>query len=92
MSDRDRHHGLMRLLAATARAHHEATGGINSNWAQWYAEYLSGDIDEFVNGSPSVETIRDWLVQADESHRADDPDGRWPPFYATIIIEKLSRG
>lgn len=83
--------GLTRLLAGTARAHHEATGGTNADWAQWYAEHLTGDIDEFVGHSPSVKDIQSWLVDAEEKHHVEDPDGRWPPFYARFIIEERAR-
>jgi hypothetical protein len=92
MVDADGRRGLTRLLAGTARAHHEATGGINSDWARWYAQHLSEEIDEFVGFSPAVETIQEWLVEADERHRAADPDGHWPSFYARYIIEMHARG
>jgi hypothetical protein len=90
MVDESAQRGLARLLATTARAHHEATGGINEEWAQWYAEYLADRIDEFVGFSPSVEIIGEWLVAADDKQRAEDPEGRWPPAYARFILEELA--
>lgn len=90
MNDDDRLRGLARLLAGTARAHHEATGGVNAEWALWYAERLQGDIDEFVGSSPSVETIRDWLVAADQQHRAEAPDDHWPTYYARLFTEEYA--
>ena len=91
MPDQDRSHELSRLLAATARAHHEATGGINDDWAAWYADHLVGDIDPFVGFSPSAQQVREWLVTADERHRAQAPDDRWPPFYARYILEEHAK-
>ncbi len=88
LSDRER--GLSRLLAATARAHHEATGGTNSHWPAWYAAHLVGSIDEFVGFSPDATVIEEWLIKSDERHQAVDPDGRWPAFYARYILEELA--
>lgn len=90
--DTERRRGLARLLAATARAHHEATGGINERWALWYAEKMAGDIDEFVGYSPAVETVEQWLIAADERYRAESPDDRWPPYYARLFIEEYADG
>ena len=87
----DAHRGLTRLLASTARAHHEATGGVDEAWVDWYARHLEGGVDEFVGFSPSVDEIRDWLLSADEEHRRTDPDGRWPPLYASLILGRYSR-
>lgn len=92
MNDEERRHGLSRLLAETARAHHEATGGPNSDWPGWYAAYLEERIDEFVGFSPTVATIRSWMVECDELQRAEDPDGRWPPFYAKHILDNYAAG
>ncbi len=88
MIDESEHRGLRRLLVSAARAHHEAMGAANDDWATWYAEHLHGDVDEFVGFSPSVESIAGWLRAADAEHRTADPDGRWPPFYARYIIEE----
>ena len=92
MDGEDRHHGLTRLLAGAARAHHEATGGANDDWAGWYAGHLEGAIDDFVGFAPDVVTIRSWLISADQKQRAEDPDGRWPPLYARYIIDEYAQG
>lgn len=89
MDAAERQRGLARLLAATARAHHEATGGINDDWAAWYAEQLDGDIDRFVGYSPPVQEVAAWLTEADERHRTEASDDRWPPFYAQLILEEF---
>ena len=83
--------GLSRLLAGTARAHHAATGGVNANWAQWYAKHLAGQIDEYVGFSPTTAVIEGWLVAAEQAHGKEDPEGRWPPFYAAHIIDQYAR-
>ena len=91
MDDQERVHGLARLLAATARAHHEATGGANDDWATWYATELSGDIDGFVGYAPQVAEIAGWLTRLDEQQRSENPDGRWPQFYAERIVERYAK-
>lgn len=92
MDDKQKEHGLARLLADTARAHHEATGGVNADWARWYAERMTGDIDEFVGYSPPVETVEQWLIAADEQYRAEEREERWPPYYARLFIEEYADG
>ena len=87
----EEHRRLTRLLAATARAHHEATGGVNHDWADWYAKRLLGEIDDYVGFSPDAATIAGWLAAADARQKAADPDGRWPPFYARYILEEHAR-
>jgi hypothetical protein len=89
MDAADRQRQLARLLAATARAHHEATGGINDDWAAWYAEHMSGEIDALVGFSPPIEDVSSWLSEADERHGAEAPDDRWPAFYAQLILEEF---
>jgi hypothetical protein len=78
--------GLTRLLGRVARAHHEATGGVNPGWAEWYADQLQSDIAEFVGYQPAVDEIVEWLVRADEIHRAERSDEKWPPVYAELIL------
>ena len=87
MDDEARIEGLTNLLAETAHAHHEATGGPNANWSGWYAEYLLGKIDEFVAFSPDVETISSWLTDAEERHDTEEPETKyWPTVYARYIV------
>ena len=87
MADRDRVTQLGRLLAAAARAHHEETGGVNEHWAEWSAGRLVGEIDSHVGFSPSRDQVREWLTSADEKHRAEAPDERWPFYYAELILD-----
>ena len=65
---------LRGLLAETGHAHHEATGGVNPEWAAWYADYLQGKIDRSVGFSPDPSTVEAWLTMADERHHAEEPE------------------
>lgn len=88
MADEERIDSLRGLLAETAHAHHEATGGVNRQWAEWYAAYLEGKIDSHVAFSPDPSTIEEWLVAADERHQAEEPETKyWPTLYARYILE-----
>lgn len=88
MDDEARIEGLRALLAETAHAHHEATGGPNASWANWYAEYLQGKVDEYVGFSPDVATIAGWLLAAEGRHESEEPDEKyWPTVYARYIVE-----
>jgi len=81
------------LLAETAHAHHEATGGVNPpEWAPWYADYLQGKIDGSVGFSPDPVTVESWLTMADERHQAEEPETKyWPTLYARYIIEDYAQ-
>jgi len=87
VTDDDRRRALSRLLAATARAHHEATGGENASWPRWYAEQMEGRLDEILGISPDLETVAAWLAAADDRYRGESPDASWPSAYAAWIIE-----
>ena len=79
---------LRGLLAETAHAHHEATGGVNPEWAAWYADYLFGKIDPYVGFSPDRATIEGWLTAAEQRHQTEEPDEKyWPTLYARYILE-----
>lgn len=84
--DPERLRELARLLAATARAHHQATGGPNPGWARWYAEHLEGKVEPVLGFSPGVAALEEWLTHADEAHRAEAPEERWPAYYAEWIL------
>ena len=92
MADPDMVTRLGRLLGVVARDHHEATGGENPRWASWYASRLKGEIDPLVGFSPDVDQIEAWLIQADERHRAEAAEARWPFYYAALILDELAPG
>lgn len=91
MADREKVTGLGRLLAQVAREHHEATGGAPDHWSEWYADRLRGEIDSWVGFEPTVARIDGWLRDADERYRAENPEVRWPFFYAELILDSHSQ-
>jgi hypothetical protein len=91
MADQDQVRQLGRLLGAAARDHHEEHGGDPApTWADWYAGWLVGKIDDYVGFQPSVGQITDWLTEADERFRSEQPDTKWPYFYAELILDSLA--
>lgn len=92
MADQDQVTQLRRLLAQTAREHHEAHGSDPSpRWAEWYATRLRPEMASFVGFEPTVEEITAWLQQADASYRTQgDPEQHWPAYYAELILESLA--
>jgi hypothetical protein len=90
MANREKVTELGRLFGAVARSHHEETGGVNPNWAHWYAGRLSGQIDPLIGYSPEAEEIEAWLVEADRRYRAEAPDVPWPFFYAEMILDSTA--
>ena len=92
MVNEERLEGLKELLKDAARAHHEATGGVNAAWAQWYAKYLAGRIGEHLGYDPGAETLATWLSTADVVYRAAERNVGWPRFYAGYILDQAEEG
>jgi hypothetical protein len=91
MADREKITGLARVLARVAREHHEATGGAPDRWAEWYADRLRGEIDPWVGFEPTVAQIEGWLRDVEERFREENPQVRWPSFYAELILDAHGR-
>ena len=79
---------LKELLASVARAHHEATGGVNAAWAEWYAEHLQSAIGPAIGADPSVPQLAEWLSAADVEYRSEERDMSWPRYYAHFILSR----
>lgn len=89
MSDTGDATRLAELLMETGQLHHEAfieTDGADPEWPLWYADYLSGRIDAFVDAQPTNSKIVQCLVNAAEAHATNSPDEPWPRFYAKYIL------
>ena len=78
VTDSDRHHDLMGVLAGAAR--------VNPHWADWYAEHLIEDINRLLGADKSVDELAGWLSRADERYRSEDPEASWPRAYADWLI------
>ena len=79
---------LRKLFAETARAHHQATGGVNPGWANWYAGYLEPRIGNHLGTDLPRDTLAAWLTEADEAQRSQAPDTPWPAYYAQFFLDK----
>ncbi|MGI9585954.1 MAG: hypothetical protein ACR2N7_10235 [Acidimicrobiia bacterium] len=86
---------LAELLVETGQRHHQAfaeTDGADPEWPMWYADYLYGRIDQYVDTQPTKSEIIQCLVSASEAHEATDVDEGWPSFYANYILSVCSMG
>ena len=81
---------LVHLLVGTAKAHHEATGGANPDWAIWYAERVAPEANRLLGVSRPVEDWADWLTGADERYQREEPDLSWPRSYAIWLLEEFA--
>jgi len=80
---------LSRLLGAAGRAHHQAVGGPNPGWPEWYASQVHPEIARYVGFEPTVDQVAEWLREAEARHREDAPEDRWPAYYARWILESV---
>lgn len=81
---------LVDHLVTTARAHHAATGGVNPQWAEWYAEHLVEDVNEVLNAEMSVDDLAAWLSEADRRYQEESPEMSWPKAYASWLLDRES--
>lgn len=82
------YHELVGLFIETARAHHEATGGINPQWAEWYAEHLVQHVNDLLRGGMTIDELAAWLTSADRRYRVEGPEVSWPKAYASWLLEE----
>ena len=78
---------IVGYLVATAAAHHAATGGVNPQWAGWYATNLVDDLNSVFSSEIEVDELADWLAEADHRYRNEPQTSSWPKAYATWLIE-----
>lgn len=86
VSDTEARSELMGYLITTANAHHEATGGVNPQWAEWYAGDLIGDVNRVLDADMSVDELAEWLIGADRRYREEGPEMSWPKAYASWLL------
>lgn len=86
VSDTEARSELMGYLITTANAHHEVTGGVNPQWAEWYAGDLIGDVNRVLDADMSVDELAEWLIGADRRYREEGPEMSWPKAYASWLL------
>ena len=79
---------IVSHLVATAKAHHAATGGVNPEWAHWYAEHLVDDLNSVLSSDIEADELADWLAGADRRYRSEPQTSSWPKAYSVWLIEK----
>ena len=79
---------IVGYLVATAKTHHAVTGGVNPEWARWYAEHLIDDLSSVLSSEIEIDELADWLAEADDRYRSDPQTSSWPKAYAAWLIEE----
>ena len=87
MEEGTRHRELRHLFGAAARAHHAVYGGPNPGWPRWYAEWMYGELLKILEWDPSVDTVVEWLIEADRKYTEEEPEGSWPSHYADWFLD-----
>ncbi len=85
-SDSETRSDLVSYLVSTAKAHHVATGGVNPQWAEWYAEHLITDVNRLLDVDMSVDELAEWLIGADQRYREESPGLSWPKAYSSWLL------
>lgn len=78
---------VVGYLVATAKAHHAATGGVNPQWASWYAAQLLDDLNEALDADMDAAELEAWLIAADRRYREEPQTASWPKAYAAWLRE-----
>lgn len=82
---------LADLLKRTGDAHHvafEETGGLDPEWARWYADHLRPELGDSLGRSLSNEEIAELLSEAQDVLDSSESARPWPEFYATHILAR----
>lgn len=85
MAESDRSDEIVGYLVATAKAHHAATGGVNTHWAHWYAENLLDDLNRALRAEMDVGELETWLGLADSRYQSEPQTTSWPKAYAAWL-------
>jgi hypothetical protein len=83
----DRFDLIVGYLVATARSHHAATGGVNPEWARWYAANLVDDLNSVFSSGIEADELAGWLAEADRRYLNEPQTSSWPKAYAAWLIE-----
>jgi hypothetical protein len=75
-------------LVETAKAHHEATGGTNEDWAIWYAEYMFDRLPAILEQPLSMSELIYCLMLLSKKQPVEAPDVKWPTYYAEYMVEQ----
>lgn len=89
MAEQTRIDDIAELLVQAAHSHHEAflaTDGVDPEWPLWYAEFLHGRIDEFLQARPTRSKLVQCLLNAEDAHGSSGANTPWPVFYAGYLL------
>jgi hypothetical protein len=82
---------LETLFKEAGRAHHQATGGTNPDWAIWYANYLFDKIPATMGKEISLSELIYALMLLSKKQPAEAPEAKWPRYYAEYFAEHYAK-
>jgi hypothetical protein len=89
MTDPVRTAALSDLLETAAAAHHDVTGGLGHDWAEWYAEFVADEIEGVLGFDPGADRLARWLRAVAARHGVEAADRPWPEYYAEVIVDMV---
>ena len=81
---------LADLLRRAGHAHHLAyltAGGVDPDWAIWYAGYPRAHLGDRLGAVLSRSELVYRLLKAEQAHTASGAGTPWPEFYSPILVE-----
>ena len=94
MSPSERSRALEQILAATAKAHHQAylaTDGYDPAWPDWYARHMQAEMNSALSTNLSTTQLAELLEIADREYTNCSATEDWKAFYTSFLLAHISQ-
>jgi len=85
---------LAQLFEETGHAHHEAfaaTGGVDPDWAIWYADHAVDRVNSLLGTELSRAELVYEVIGLSREQPVKAPDAAWPDYYASSLVDRLAQ-
>ena len=87
---------IATLLHEAAETHHQVyriTDGTDSDWASWYADWLTrlSELPELLETTPVRSELTYELVRLDKEYNATTSADPWPDYYARALTKRFAK-
>lgn len=82
---------LTTLFERAGKDHHRAfiaTDGADSEWPNWYADYLHEELSKILHASFTKSELIYLLVLVEKEREIEAPGSDWLMYYANFFIER----